>query len=205
LGRIARGGLLDAWRLNVNDYPGRVFTGLVREVGTVASFDGSRLEIESSLHTSIGDSVAVDGVCLTVVANDGILAFDAVAETLARTTLGNLSQGARVNLEPALRVGDALGGHYVQGHIDGVATVRSTGDLTWFGAPPDLLRYVAEKGSVAVAGTSLTVAAIDDAGFAVALIPHTREATTLGALAPGDRVNLEVDILAKYVERALGR
>jgi riboflavin synthase len=182
-----------------------VFTGLVKEVGTVASFDGARLEIESSLHASIGDSVAIDGVCLTVVANDGTLAFEAVGETLARTTLGDLSQGARVNLEPALRVGDALGGHYVQGHIDGVATVRSTGGLTWFGAPADLLRYVAEKGSVAVAGTSLTVAAIDDAGFAVALIPHTREVTTLGALAPGDRVNLEVDILAKYVERALGR
>jgi riboflavin synthase len=183
----------------------RVFTGLVREVGTVASFDGSRLEITSSLSAQIGDSIAIDGVCLTVVANEGSLAFEAVGETLARTTLGELSEGVRVNLEPALRVGDALGGHYVQGHVDGVGTVRSTGDLTWFDAPPDLLRYVAEKGSVAVAGTSLTVAAVDERGFAVALIPHTLEVTTLGTLSPGDRVNLEVDILAKYVERALGR
>jgi riboflavin synthase len=183
----------------------RVFTGLVREVGTVASFDGARLEITSSLSAQIGDSVAIDGVCLTVVANEGSLAFEAVGETLARTTLGELSEGVRVNLEPALRVGDALGGHYVQGHVDGVGTVRSTGDLTWFDAPPDLLRYVAEKGSVAVAGTSLTVAAVDEAGFGVALIPHTREVTTLGALSHGDRVNLEVDILAKYVERALGQ
>ena len=182
-----------------------MFTGLVREMGTVTAFDGSRLEIESTIRAGIGDSIAIDGVCLTVVANDGALAFEAVGETLARTTLGDLTTGARVNLEPALRAGDALGGHYVQGHVDGVGSVRSVGDLTWFDAPRELLRYVAEKGSIAVSGTSLTVAAVDDGGFAVALIPHTREVTTLGALAAGDRVNLEVDILAKYVERALGR
>ena len=182
-----------------------MFTGLVREVGTVASFDGARLEIDAQLTGGIGDSIAIDGVCLTVVANDGRLAFEAVEETLARTTLGTLEPGSRVNLEPALRAGDPLGGHYVQGHVDGVGTVRDAGELTWFDAPAELLRYVAEKGSIAVSGTSLTVAALDDAGFAVALIPHTREVTTLGTLAPGDRVNLEVDILAKYVERALGR
>jgi len=182
-----------------------VFTGLVREVGTVISFDGGRLVLESGLKAELGDSVAIDGVCLTVVANDTNLEFEAVGETLARTTLGSLAAGSRVNLEPALRAGDPLGGHYVQGHVDGVGSVRSLGDLTWFDAPAELLRYVAEKGSIAVSGTSLTVAGLDAAGFAVALIPHTREVTTLGTLAPGDRVNLEVDILAKYVERVLGR
>jgi riboflavin synthase len=186
-----------------------MFTGLVREVGTVVSMHEGRLVVaapETARDAALGDSIAVDGVCLTVVAcADSTLSFDAVPETLARTSLGTLDRDARVNLEPALRVGDALGGHYVQGHVDGVGTVRSTGDLTWFDAPPDLLRYVAEKGSVAVAGTSLTVAAVDERGFAVALIPHTLEVTTLGTLSPGDRVNLEVDILAKYVERALGR
>ena len=182
-----------------------MFTGLVREVGTVVSFDSGRLVIECGLEARIGDSIAVDGVCLTVVEGDGWLEFEAVGETLARTTLGSLVAGSRVNLEPALRAGDPLGGHYVQGHVDGVGTVRSLGDLTWFDAPPGLLRYIAEKGSIAVQGTSLTVAGLDAGGFAVALIPHTREVTTLGTLAAGDRVNLEVDILAKYVERALGR
>jgi riboflavin synthase len=194
-----------------------VFTGLVREVGTVVGLDGGetvRLEIEApetAGAAALGDSIAIDGVCLTVVAVDGPrLAFDAVPETLARTSLGTLADGSRVNLEPALRAGDALGGHYVQGHVDGVGTVRSVepegdGKRVWFLAPPELLRYVAEKGSVAVQGTSLTVAELDDRGFAVALIPHTLTATTLGALAPGDRVNLEVDVLAKYVERLLPR
>lgn len=159
----------------------------------------------------LGDSIAIDGVCLTVVAADGgTFSFDAVPETLARTALKSLDQGSRVNLEPALRAGEPLGGHYVQGHVDGVATVRSVepegdGRRIWFDLPHDLLRYVVEKGSVALQGTSLTVAAIDDAGVAIALIPHTLEATTLGALAPGDRVNVEVDVLAKYVERLLPR
>jgi riboflavin synthase len=194
-----------------------VFTGLVREVGTVVRLDGDetvRLEIEApeiAGAAALGDSIAIDGVCLTVVAVDGPrLAFDAVPETLARTSLGTLADGSRVNLEPALRAGDALGGHYVQGHVDGVGTVRSVepegdGKRVWFLVPRELLRYVAEKGSVAVQGTSLTVAQLDDRGFAVALIPHTLTATTLGALAPGDRVNLEVDVLAKYVERLLPR
>jgi riboflavin synthase len=191
-----------------------MFTGLVREVGTVLSFEGGRLTLDApdaAAAASVGDSVAIDGVCLTVVARDGsTLSFDAVPETLARTSLGELRAGSRVNLEPALRAGDALGGHYVQGHVDGVGSVRSVepegdGKRMWFDAPPGLLRYVVEKGSIAVDGTSLTVAAVDDAGFAVALIPHTLEATTLGELAPHDRVNLETDVLAKYVEKLVRR
>ena len=184
-----------------------MFTGLVREVGTVRSMQGGRLVVETSIEAALGDSVAVDGVCLTVVANDdGTLAFDAVPETLARTSLGALAAGSGVNLEPALRVGDALGGHYVQGHVDGVGSYRGTdGDLHWFDAPSEILRYVVEKGSIAVQGTSLTVAATDKAGFAVALIPHTLEMTTLGRLEPGARVNLEADVLAKYVEKLVER
>jgi riboflavin synthase len=195
-----------------------VFTGLIREVGTVVSLagdaDGIRLEIEApatSGSAELGDSIAIDGVCLTVVAVDGgRFAFEAVPETLARTALGTLDQGSRVNLEPALRAGEPLGGHFVQGHVDGVASVRSVepegaGRRIWVDAAPAVLRYVVEKGSVSVQGTSLTVAGIDDHGFAVALIPHTLGATTLGALAPGDRVNVEVDLLAKYVEKLLPR
>ena len=175
-----------------------MFTGLVKEVGVVAAVthgaDGVRLEVQAGLSSSaaIGDSVAVNGVCLTVVAaGGGTLAFDAVPETLARSSLGMLGPGSRVNLEPALRAGDPLGGHYVQGHVDGVGRV--------------LLRYVVEKGSIAVEGTSLTVAGVDGGGFAVALIPHTLAATTLGGLSAGDAVNLEVDVLAKYVEKLLPR
>jgi riboflavin synthase len=194
-----------------------MFTGLVREVGTVVSVDGGetvrlRLEAPATAHASVvGDSVSVNGVCLTVVAvEDGRLAFDAVPETLTRTSLGSLAGGSRVNLEPALRAGDALGGHYVQGHVDGVGTVRSAepegdGRRIWFDAPPELLRYIVEKGSIAVQGTSLTVADLDDHGFAVALIPHTLAATTLGSIVPDDRVNIEVDVLAKYVERLLAQ
>ena len=187
-----------------------MFTGLVREVANVRSMDRGRLVVETSLEAALGDSIAVDGVCLTVVENGrGTLAFDAVPETLARTSLGTLDHGSRVNLEPALRAGEALGGHYVQGHVDGVGSVRSVeregdGRRVWFDVPPELLRYVVEKGSVAVQGMSLTVAAVDDRGFAVALIPHTLEATTLGTLEPGAPVNLEADVLAKYVEKLLG-
>jgi riboflavin synthase len=186
-----------------------MFTGLIREVGTVESFDGGRLTIaapETARDAKLGDSVAIAGVCLTVVAVDGAtFAFDAVPETLARTSLSRLTAGSTVNIEPALRAGDPLGGHYVQGHVDGVGTVRSIGDLFWFDAPAELNRYVVEKGSIAVEGTSLTVAAVDDHGFAVALIPHTLAATTLGSLEPEDEVNLEADVLAKYVERLLPR
>lgn len=184
-----------------------MFTGIVRERGRVASFDGGRLVVESGVEAGIGDSVAVDGVCLTVVEmNDGRLAFDVMQETVARTK----PFGAEVNLEPALRAGEPLGGHYVQGHVDGVGTVRSVeaegdGKRVWFDAPADLLRYLVEKGSITVDGVSLTVAEEDDRGFSVALVQHTLAATTLGALHPGDEVNLETDVLAKYVERLLHR
>ena len=175
-----------------------MFTGIVQERARVASFDEGRLVIETAISAGIGDSLAVDGVCLTVTANDdGRLAFDVMRETLERTK----SFGDEVNLEAALRAGEPLGGHCVQGHVDGVGTVRSVGDPVWFDADRDVLRYVVEKGSIAVDGVSLTVAALDDDGFAVALIPHTLAVTTLGTLAEGDAVNLEVDVLAKYVER----
>jgi riboflavin synthase len=179
-----------------------MFTGIVREVGRVVSFDGRRLVLDAATTAAAGDSVSVDGVCLTAV--DGAeLAFDVVDETLSRTTLGTLAAGDGVNLEPALRAGEPLGGHIVQGHVDGTGRVRSVGDLVWIDAAPELLRYTVEKGSITVDGVSLTVAAVDDAGFAVALVPHTLEVTTLGTLAAGDAVNLEVDVLAKYVEKLL--
>jgi riboflavin synthase len=187
-----------------------VFTGLVREVGKVVSFEDGRLRIESSITAAIGDSVSVAGCCLTVVDGDRrTFAFDTVPETLARTTLGRLEPGAGVNLEPALRAGEPLGGHYVQGHVDGVGRVRSIevegeGRRVWFDAPPELLRYSVEKGSIAVDGVSLTIAEVDDEGFAVALVPHTLELTTLGSAVAGDEVNLEADVLAKYVEKLAG-
>ncbi len=195
-----------------------MFTGLIRERGVVAETDGGddgvRLVVEApatAAATVVGDSVAIDGVCLTAVdVENGRIAFDAVRETLDRSTLGALEAGADVNVEPALRAGEPLGGHYVQGHVDGVGQVRSIaregeGLRVWIDAPRDLLAYAVEKGSIAVQGVSLTVAALDDAGFAVALVPHTLAATTLGALAIGDQLNLEADVLAKYVERLLPR
>jgi riboflavin synthase len=191
-----------------------VFTGIVKEVGRVESAartdDGLRLTIatpETAANVALGDSVSIDGVCLTAVAiQDGTLSFDAVPETVARSSLADLEVGDAVNVEPALRAGDPLGGHLVQGHVDGVARVRSVvdegeGRRVWFDAPNELLAYCVEKGSVALDGVSLTVAALDDSGFAVALVPHTLEATTFGQLAVGDAVNVEVDILAKYIER----
>jgi riboflavin synthase len=175
-----------------------MFTGIVRERAR-ASFDDGRLVVETGVHAGLGDSVAIDGVCLTVVeADNGRLAFDVVPETLRRVK----PFGEEVNVEPALRAGDPLGGHYVQGHVDGVGRVRSV-DPVWIDVEPELLRYVVEKGSITVEGVSLTVGALDESGFSVALVPHTLEVTTLGQLAPGDRVNLEVDVLAKYVERLL--
>jgi riboflavin synthase len=195
-----------------------MFTGLIREVGAVAAVDGRedgvRLVVRAPATAgaaAVGDSVAVAGVCLTVVAvADGTLAFEAVPETLARTSLASLEPGARVNVEPSLRAGEQLGGHYVQGHVDAVGTVRSVeregdGVRVWLDAPQAVLRYTVEKGSVAVDGTSLTVARLDERGFAVALVPHTLAATTLGDLRSGDLVNLEADVLAKYVERLLPR
>ena len=187
-----------------------MFTGIVRELGAVASFDGSRLVVkapETAANASVGDSVAVAGVCLTnVEAEDGQLAFDVVPETRARTALGRLEPGDPVNIEPSLRVGDQLGGHVVQGHVDAVGRIRSlTPDgesrRVWIDAPEAVLGYCIEKGSIAVDGVSLTVAALDDDGFEVALIPHTLAVTTLGSLEPGDTVNLEADVLGKVVER----
>ncbi|SRR6266508_3556682 len=193
-----------------------MFTGIVREVGRVAGVGerdgGVRLEVDApgtSAGVAVGDSVSISGVCLTVVSvSDGRMAFDAVPETLARSSLGGLEAGSAVNLEPALRAGEPLGGHYVQGHVDGVGVVRAVepegnGSRIWIDAPVEITRYLVEKGSVAVEGTSLTVASLDDRGFAVALVPHTLAETTLGSLEPGDPVNLEVDVLAKYVERLL--
>ena len=191
-----------------------MFTGIVRERGRVVSLDGDgtgvRLRLEApaaAAQAAIGDSVAIAGVCLTVVAIDGDeLAFDAVAETLDRSSLGRLQAGDAVNVEPALRVGEALGGHYVQGHVDGVGRVRALaaeGESVRmvFDAPPDVLRYCVEKGSIAVEGVSLTITEVDRRGFGVALVPHTLAETTLGSLQPGHEVNLEADVLAKYVER----
>jgi riboflavin synthase len=182
-----------------------VFTGIIRERGRVASYEHGRLVVETNLTAGIGDSIAVDGVCITVVENGGgHLAFDIHPETRARAK----PFGAEVNLEPALRAGEPLGGHYVQGHVDGVGRVRSLeaegdGKRLSIEAPRDLLRYCVEKGSIAVDGVSLTIAALDDDSFEIALVPHTLAETTLGALEPGDSVNLEVDVLAKYVERLL--
>jgi riboflavin synthase len=189
-----------------------MFTGIVREVGTVDAFIGSRLVVAgpgTASGVAVGDSVAVAGVCLTVVeVGDGRLAFDVVPETLSRTALGRLEPGDSVNLETALRVGDPLGGHVVQGHVDAVGRVRSLepedeSRRVWVDAPESVVRYCLEKGSIAIDGVSLTVAALDDDGFEVALIPHTLEVTTLGRLEPGDQVNLETDVLAKVVERLL--
>jgi riboflavin synthase len=176
-----------------------MFTGIVKERGRVASFDNGRLVVESTLVPDIGDSVAVDGVCLTVVqADGGRLAFDVVGETRSRVK----PFGAEANLEPALRAGEPLGGHYVQGHVDSVGRVRSfDGERLVVEAPAELLRYCVEKGSITVDGVALTIAALDDESFEVALVPHTLEVTTLGGKRPGDEVNLEVDVLAKYVER----
>jgi riboflavin synthase len=182
-----------------------VFTGIVRERGRVAAFDGSRLVVEASVDAAVGDSVALDGVCLTVVDSaEGRLSFDVVPETVVRTK----PFGVEVNVEPALRAGEPLGGHYVQGHVDGVGAVRSVepegeGRRMWIESPPDLLRYCVEKGSIAVDGVSLTIAELADDAFAVALVPHTLEVTTLGLFEPGTEVNLEADVLAKYVERLL--
>jgi len=193
-----------------------VFTGIVRERGTVVSAEGgeegTRLVIEApatAAATALGDSVSVDGVDLTAteIAN-GRMTFVAVRETLQRSTIGRLAPGAEVNLEPALRAGEPLGGHYVQGHVDGLCRVRSVerdgvSQRVSFDTAPSLLRYVVEKGSVAVQGVALTVTAVDDATFGVALIPFTLSETTLGTIAVGDVLNLEVDVLAKYVERLI--
>jgi riboflavin synthase len=191
-----------------------VFTGIIRERGRIADVDGDaearHLRIEAPATASrlaVGDSVSVDGCCLTATeVADGHFAVTAVPETISRTTLGALARGDEVNLESATRAGEPLGGHYVQGHVDGVGRVESVepqeeGSRMRIAPPPELLRYCVEKGSVAVGGVSLTIAALTDGAFEVALVPHTLEQTTLGGAQPGDAVNIEVDILAKYVEK----
>ncbi len=180
-----------------------MFTGIVQELARTVSFEDDRLVVESSLAPSVGDSINVNGVCLTVVdAQNGHLSFDVLDETQARSK----GFGASVNLEPAVSAGEPLGGHYVQGHVDGVGRIRSLeGERMTIEAPPEILRYCVEKGSIAVDGVSLTIAALDEETFTVALVEHTLDVTTLGALGEGERVNLEVDILAKYVERLLPR
>jgi riboflavin synthase len=195
-----------------------VFTGIVRECGRVVAVDGDRQGIRlrvaapgAARDAGIGDSISVSGVCLTVVSiEDGALDFDAVAETLQRSSLGRLAAGDAVNVEPALRAGEPLGGHYVQGHVDGVGRVEAVereGESVrmTFAAPAEVVRYCVEKGSIAVEGVSLTITDVAEDGFGVALVPHTLAATTLGQLRPGDEVNLEADVLAKYVERLVAQ
>lgn len=193
-----------------------MFTGLIEEMGEVVNLErrppGVRLTVhapKTAVDARIGDSVAVNGCCLTVVAAESnSLAFDAGAETLSRTNLGRLQRGSLVNLERSLRVGDRLGGHYVTGHIDATGSLAERIDEAdwstfWFGMPQRLARQLASKGSIAVDGVSLTLVDVEPERFSVALIPHTLEVTTLGKLQPGDPVNLETDVLAKYVEKQL--
>lgn len=196
-----------------------MFTGLIEEVGTVLAitqaFDrpDAVITVQASLVTEDarpGDSIAVNGVCLTVVdlLADGSFTADVMPETIERSTLAEFGPGTRVNLERAMRADARLGGHIVQGHVDGIAMLeRRVPGERWddlrFSIDAGLTRYIAEKGSISINGTSLTVTEADDSGFGVSIIPTTSEATTIGALQPGDRVNIEVDVLAKYVERAL--
>jgi riboflavin synthase len=194
-----------------------MFTGLVESTGIVSAVEsvaeGARLSVATSLAAELadGDSIAVNGVCLTARdAGSDSFAADAMAETLRRSSLGPLEVGDRVNLELPLRAGGRLGGHVVQGHVDGVGAVESLADegfarVVRVAAPERILRYVVEKGSIAVDGVSLTVSAVDGEAFEVSLIPETLERTTLGGLAAGRSVNLEVDVLAKYVEKLMNR
>jgi riboflavin synthase len=194
-----------------------MFTGLVESTAQVRRVepdgDGVRLEVQTPLAAELahGDSIAVNGVCLTAVEPSGdSFRADVMAETLRRSSLGPLGAGDEVNVELALRAGDRLGGHMVQGHVDATGAVESVTDegfarIVRVAAGPEVLRYVVEKGSIAVDGVSLTVASVDGTGFSVSLIPETLERTTLGQAAPGRVVNLEVDVLAKYVEKLVNR
>jgi riboflavin synthase len=189
-----------------------MFTGIVEELGEVVAVepagDSARLSVRGPLvaeDAAHGASIAVDGVCLTVTdVKDGVLDFDVVRETLARSTLGRLRPRVEMNVEPALRAGEPLGGHLVQGHVDGVGRVRRADEeILEIEAPAEILRYCIEKGSIAIDGVSMTIVSVNAQSFSVAVIPHTREVTTLGRLSEGDEVNLEVDMLAKYVEKLL--
>lgn len=188
-----------------------MFTGIVEELGSVDAIKlagpGAELRVRSHEVVDgarVGDSIAVNGCCLTVTAlGDGWWDTDLSAETLSRTTLGDLQAADVVNLERPLRLQDRLGGHIVQGHVDGVGVVRRPVPDLAVQMQDDLVRYVVEKGSIAVDGVSLTVVDVLDDGFTVAVIPHTAEVTTLGRAGPGERVNLEVDVTVKYVERLL--
>ncbi len=194
-----------------------MFTGIVQGLGTVVALTPRAGDVELVIDVggvglgdvAVGDSIAVSGACLTATRIDGTrFAADVSNETLAKTTLGRLAPGGRVNLEKALKAGDALGGHYVSGHVDGLARLAQAHDdgrslRLSFEVPAELARYVAPKGSVTLAGVSLTVNEVEGRCFGVNLIPHTREVTTLGALVPGDEVNLEIDVIARYVERLL--
>lgn len=193
-----------------------MFTGIVEAVGSVVEAvdeNGRRRFVLDAGGLAgdmkVGDSISVNGVCLTAVAIEGEhVAVEAVVETLNRSNLGSLHVGSRVDLERPMRAGGRFDGHVVQGHVDGTGSVRSitpegASVRFWFDAPAPLMRYLVEKGSITVDGVSLTVSAVDEEGFEVVLIPHTLEVTVLGDRDPGDRVNLEVDVLAKYVERLL--
>jgi riboflavin synthase len=186
-----------------------MFTGIVEELGTVVSRQGPRLRIAASTvldDVTLGASIAVNGCCLTVVGWDAAAGWweaDVVDESYARTALGALEPGHRVNLERPVRLSDRLGGHLVQGHVDGVGEIVTAAPDLRIRTDPSLLRYVVEKGSITIDGISLTVVEPLDDGFTVAVIPHTMEVTTLGHKGPGDAVNLEVDVTAKYVERLL--
>lgn len=193
-----------------------MFTGIVREVGQVAAVEqrapGAAVRIACGptvADAALGDSISVNGVCLTVteLTGDGF-ATELMGETLERSALRRVAAGDSVNLEPALRAGDRLDGHLVLGHVDGVGTVTGVEErdgwrLVRFAPPAELARFMARKGSVCIDGVSLTIAEVDDAGFAVGLIPHTLSSTTLGRLQAGDPVNLEVDVIARYVDRLL--
>ncbi len=184
-----------------------MFTGLIEELGSLVARDGPRFTFAAGVVTDdarVGSSIAVNGCCLTVVGlGPGWWAADVVDETLSRTTLGELGPGDPVNFERPVRLSDRLGGHVVQGHVDGVGTVVAPAPGLVIESPGT--RYIVEKGSVAVDGVSLTVVSVDDARFGVAVIPHTAAVTTLGRRRAGDRVNLEFDLLAKYVERLFAR
>lgn len=184
-----------------------MFTGIVEELGTVISREGPKLRLGATTvldDVELGASIAVNGTCLTVVAwGEGWWEADVVDETYARTSLGALQPGDPVNLERPVRLADRLGGHLVQGHVDAVGTIVTAAPDLRVRMPEELLRYVVHKGSITIDGTSLTVAAVHDDGFSVAIIPHTAAVTTLGHKGPGDPVNLELDVIAKYVESLL--